>query len=225
MYIGRDHGVDDPQHPLRRLADLQGLYRRPRLFAGQGGDLPDDLFGLFRRAVNLLGAVVDVVRGVGLGQNHAGIPHNGGQQVVELVGDAPGERAHQLKALVVGHLFLPAAQLLQLAVEFPQIFILLLRPGPGNGGDSQFIENHHKGGHECNGEQRDADHSLADGRRDLVVVDNRADDDEIVLEPNRRVSRDLFHPLGNLVGPPVGMVDFRRLPALLLVLDQGFQLA
>ena len=32
---------------------------------------------LFRRAVNLLGAVVGVVRGVGLGQNHAGIPAMG----------------------------------------------------------------------------------------------------------------------------------------------------
>ena len=79
-----------------------GVIDRLHVFPAHGGNLFHDLLRLLRRLADLHRVVIDLAARVGVGHDEVGIAGDGGQEVIELMGDAAGEGPHHLQPLAVG---------------------------------------------------------------------------------------------------------------------------
>ncbi|MGC4116217.1 MAG: hypothetical protein QM765_16895 [Myxococcales bacterium] len=102
----------------RRLDDGLHLQRAPVLLraATEGEDLLDQLAGPQRHVADVAQAGADVVVPLAVGQQELGVAQDDAQDVVEVVGDAAGQRAHRLHLLGLVQLL---AQVLGFALGGP----------------------------------------------------------------------------------------------------------
>ena len=121
--MGRPGGGGYGEHLAYQLIGGYILEGERGVFAGQVGQPGDDLLGLAGGVVDLQHVIIQLL-GIGgqLLQHQNGVAHDGGEQIIKLVGDTGGECADGLEPVMVG-------QLLILAVEGLHGGVLFLEQG------------------------------------------------------------------------------------------------
>ena len=114
-------GNNEPDH-LQRVPDnhiqVHGLEGGGvRLLAAERQNLLHDFLGPGSRLVNLRNVLKIFALSAQLLFQKLRIPQNGRQKIVELVGDAPGQRAYGGQLLVMARLLPALVQFLQCAVD------------------------------------------------------------------------------------------------------------
>lgn len=94
---------------------------RFHVLPAHGRNLLHHVPGLFGSFADLPGVVINFTLGVGVGHNEVGIARDGGEEVVELVGDAARQGAHELEPLVVRQRLPALLQLFQRLVDLLQV--------------------------------------------------------------------------------------------------------
>ena len=93
----------------------------------EGKDLIHDLLGPAARLIDLVNVLIVFVFRAQLLLQKLGVPHDRGQQIVELMDDPPGQGPDGLQLLVVAHLLPALMELLQRAVHVPEVARLNLQ--------------------------------------------------------------------------------------------------
>ncbi len=107
-----------PQHERCRLLDQLRqaaglLHGQPAL--GEGDELPGQVAGPQGGPLHLLQAGMNFLGGVGVHLGQGDVAHDGGQEVVEVVGDSPGQAAYRLHLLHLLQVLLQGFALAQVA--------------------------------------------------------------------------------------------------------------
>ena len=140
-------GLGGGRHIQRLMDQFIGAYQMEGgvgIFPGQVAEAGDDGLGLPGGVVDLQQVIINLpVRGK-LFQRHHAVAHDGGQQIVELVGNGRGEGSHQLKPLMVGQLLALFPDGFHSRFLLPQSFRLLPQPGQMTEGIQDHGQSHHR---------------------------------------------------------------------------------
>ena len=122
------------------------------------------------------------------------------------MGDSTGHSSQKLKPLLMCKLLFSGPEFLQLFIQFSQIRILRLEAVHASPEYRQKCQQHDQKRSQKTGNYKDTDHSVADRKRDLVIVDHCAYDQEIIPQMRWLVGGYLPHSSRRVLRPPVGSV-------------------
>ena len=179
---------------------------RFHVLPAHGRNLLHHVPGLFGSFADLPGVVINFTLGVGVGHNEVGIARDGGEEVVELVGDASRQGAHELEPLVVRQRLPALLQLFQRLVDLLQVVdfghAALVLPLQTEYHPGKQHQNHRNGAEHERHLQKAVPHRLVE----IVVIHHGADDPEAAPHIQMPERADLMHPGQFGVGPPVGVI-------------------
>ena len=105
LYVAGLYRIRDHQCLFYDLCYMDGLAHFLRVLAGKLGNLVNDFFRALRGVIYFLHVCIIFIVRLHARQDHGGIPHDGRQQVIELMRDTAGHGADQLQPLFTGQPF------------------------------------------------------------------------------------------------------------------------
>ena len=225
LHVLRAVGLHQLPGPMEQSLHRHGVVDRLHVLPAHGGDLLHDLLRLLGRLADLHRVVVDLAARVGVGHDEVGIAGDGGEEVIELMGDAAGKGAHHLQPLPMGQRFLAAVQLFEGLVQGLQVADLGGAPAVALLQTEHLEHEEHQ--HQCHA-AKDEHHlheALLYRLVEVVIIHHGADDPEAVPHLQMAEGAYFMHPGQARVGPPVGIVIQRTGFLLLLGAQQLAQAA